>query len=569
MESQESARIGAVSEAHCTVAHVRRRRLLRALVHLAIGVLVTGWWVAGLVLHRQDKNWIVPFLVWLAILTRLVLWHVSSARLSGPIVSAWTRLVSRPATGVAPRWPLIGSFIVLVALITTVALAAPEFQDNTRAGRGVSLVGLALTLGLLWATSRRRRMVCWYTVLVGLYLQFLIALFVLRTDVGFQIFDWLSDQAAALLGFADEGLAFLTDDDVPSLSWFVISVAPPIIFFAALAQLLAYWGTLQWFVTKAAGFFCWALNVSGAEAVVAASSPFFGQGESVMLIKPFLCMLTKAEMHQVMCSGFATIAGSVLTAYIHLGVSGTALISSCIMSIPASIVVSKLRYPEEEEALTGEKLSLASVEQAHEGAANWMHAFTNGAWLGVRIAGVVVAVLACVIAGVDLCDGLLTWAGGYLDIEDLTLELIVGHLLVPVAFFLGIQKEELVLVGRLIATKILKNEFLAYKNLQYGADYMGLSPRSRIVSTYALCGFGSLGSLGTQVGLMTQMAPSRNKDIADVAFSAFITGVVATITSASMAALVMGSDTAAAMMAASMATAPGPPSAAATTAAAV
>lgn len=129
------------------------------------------------------------------------------------------------------------------------------------------------------------------------------------------------------------------------------------------------------------------------------------------------------------------------------------------MSIPASIVVSKLRYPEEEETITGEKLSLASVEDARDSAGNWMHAFTNGAWLGVKLAGIVVAVLACVIAGVDLCDALLTWAGSYLDIENLTLELIFGYLLAPVAFFLGIPRKELVLVGRLIAVKILKVSF--------------------------------------------------------------------------------------------------------------
>lgn len=115
----------------------------------------------------------------------------------------------------------------------------------------------------------------------------------------------------------------------------------------------------------------------------------------------------------------------------------------------------------------------------------------------------------------------------------------------------------------------VQNEFVAYKELQYGVDYMGLSPRSRIVSTYALCGFGNLGSLGTQVGLMAHMAPSRNRDIANVAFSAFVTGVVATVTSASMASLVLGSDVAAAMLAASQATAPGPPPSTSTATAAV
>lgn len=286
-------------------------------------------------------------------------------------------------------------------------------------------------------------------------------------------------------------------------------------------------------------------------------------------------------LHQRPDHGFSDLPLSLLLtlSVSHLGV----------MSIPASIVVSKLRYPEEEETTSSEKLSLASIEDARQDAGNWMHAFTNGAWLGVRLAGIVVAVLACVIAGVDLVDAILTWAGSYLNIENLTLEMIFGYLFVPVAFFLGIPNKELVLVGRLIAVKFLKvshrnlsvfikedkanlhiskifllipttqNEFLAYEQLQFGYDYFRLTDRSRIISTYALCGFGNLGSLGTQVGLMTQMAPSRNKDIANVAFSAFITGVIATITSANMVGMLLGSDTAAAMIAASKATAPGPP----------
>lgn len=165
---------------------------------------------------------------------------MSSTHLSRPIERLW-HVASRPSSAVPAKWSNLGSFVVLLAVIGTVAFAAPEFEDNTRATRGICFAGLALIMGVLWLTSRSRRMVCWYTILVGLYLQFLIALFVLRTDVGYNIFSFLSDRAADLLGFADEGLAFLTDSSVPTLSWFLITVAPPIIFFAAVAQLLAYW----------------------------------------------------------------------------------------------------------------------------------------------------------------------------------------------------------------------------------------------------------------------------------------------------------------------------------------
>lgn len=210
--------------------------LIRAYVYLS------SWWVAGLILHHQDKDWIVPFLVWLAVVTRLVTWHVSTTPLTDFLARLWRRIsASRPTNAVPPRWALVVSWLILVGLIVTVAMTAPEIQDNNATNRGVSLAGLALTIGLLWLTSRDRRAICWYTVLVGLYLQFLVALFVLRTQVGYDVFDWISSRATDLLGFADDGLVFLTDDTVPTLSWFAISVVPPIIFFAALAQLLSYW----------------------------------------------------------------------------------------------------------------------------------------------------------------------------------------------------------------------------------------------------------------------------------------------------------------------------------------
>lgn len=186
----------------------------------------------------------MPFLVWLAVITRLLLWHVSSAHLSRPFTH-FLNLVSGHSSAVPAKWSLLVSFVVLVALIATAAFVEPEYDGDTYASRGICMAGLALTIGILWATSRHRRMVCWYTILVGLYLQFLSALFVLRTVVGYTIFSWLSDRAADLLGFADEGLAFLTNSTVPTLGWFLITVAPPIIFFAAVAQLLSYWYVRQ------------------------------------------------------------------------------------------------------------------------------------------------------------------------------------------------------------------------------------------------------------------------------------------------------------------------------------
>ena len=198
------------------------------------------------------------------------------------------------------------------------------------------------------------------------------------------------------------------------------------------------------------------MRVSGAEAVVAAASPFIGQGESAVLIKPFVPHLTQAELHQVMCSGFATIAGSVLVAYISLGVNGQALISSCIMSIPASLAISKIRYPETEEPLTTGRVVVP--EDPDQKAANFLHAFANGAWLGLKIAGMILANLLCIIALLALVNGLLTWWGRYLNINDppLTVQLIVGYICYPIAFLLGVPRNgDLLKVGKLIGIKLI------------------------------------------------------------------------------------------------------------------
>ena len=201
------------------------------------------------------------------------------------------------------------------------------------------------------------------------------------------------------------------------------------------------------------------MRISGAEAVVASATPFIGQGESAMLIKPFVAHLTTAELHQVMASGFATIAGSVLVAYIGMGVNSQVLISSCVMSIPASIAMSKLRYPEVEESISAGKVVVPSDENK---ASNTLHAFANGAWLGLKIAGMILSTLLCIIALLGLINGLLTWWGRYLGLDNgpdgdyrLTIELVLGYICYPIAWLLGVPKPDLLRVGRLIGVKVI------------------------------------------------------------------------------------------------------------------
>lgn len=262
-----------------------------------------------------------------------------------------------------------------------------------------------------------------------------------------------------------------------------------------------------------------------------------------MLVRPFVPHMTKAEIHQIMTCGFATISGSVLVGYTSLGLNAEALVSSCIMSIPASLAISKMRYPETEETLTAGRVVIP--EDDEQQAENALQAFADGAWLGIKIAGTIVASLLCIIALVALINGLLTWWGYYININDpkLTLQTILGYCLYPVSFLLGVSRErdgsDILKVAKLIAEKIITNEYNAFSALATSEYYSDLSPRSQLIATYALCGFGNIGSLGIQIGILGQLAPSRRGDVSGLAFSALCSGVLATLTSASVAGLVV------------------------------
>ncbi|CAJ0538807.1 Ff.00g067370.m01.CDS01 [Fusarium sp. VM40] len=542
------------SESGVAVVGWRRKagplyRYRRPLIHLFLLCLFTGWWIASLVLHRDDKNWVVPFLVWLCISLRLVFFHVPSRHVSTPIKWVWQHSAVKIYEAIPAKLRTLAGASVTVAAILVGAFVSEEVADNTRENRAVSLFGMVVFLFILWVTSRDRKAINWRTVIGGMLTQYVIGLFVLRTTVGYDIFRFIADRAADLLGFARAGVAFLTDPDTAATGNFFFGVIPAIIFFISLVQVLYYIGFIQWFIIKFATFVFWGLGVSGAEAVVAAATPFIGQGESAMLVRPFVPHMTKAELHQIMTCGFATISGSTLVGYIGLGLNREALVSSCIMSIPASLAISKMRYPETEETLTAGRVVIPDDDE-HK-AENALHAFANGAWLGIKIAGTIITSLLCIIALVAFINGILTWFGRYIDINDptLTLQTILGYLLYPVSFLLGVSRTnpdkghgDILAVAKLIAEKVITNEYNAFTSLTTSdktSEFYGLTPRSQLIATYALCGFGNIGSLGIQIGILSQLAPSRGGDVARLAVSALISGVLATLTSASVAGLVV------------------------------
>ncbi|PBP27085.1 H+/nucleoside cotransporter [Diplocarpon rosae] len=392
----------------------RSWRMLTPYFFPVFWALMTGWWIAALNLHRHDiggptESWLVPTLLWLALTWRLVTLYVSTKYITKPVAVVWMRAIYGPAHRIPSklRLPLAAAGTVAVFLVGT--LVTEETQDNTRANRAVSLFGLAVFILGFYVTSNDRKAIRWQTVIVGMLSQYILALFVLRTQAGYDIFTFIAYLASTLLRFADQGTSFLLSEDLLVFHYYILNVIPPIIFFVAFIQLLYYWGWLQWCIGKFAIVFFYGMKVSGAEAVAAAASPFVGQGESAMLIKPFIPHLTTAELHQILTSGFATIAGSVLGAYISMGISPLALISSCVMSIPASLAISKLRYPETEETLTAGKIVVPA--DTDERPSNGLHAFANGSWLGLKVGGMIIAALLCILALLGLANGLLGWWG--------------------------------------------------------------------------------------------------------------------------------------------------------------
>lgn len=240
--------------------------------HALFFLLITAWWVAGLILHRPGQaqhkvyNWVVPFLLWLFVSIRLLTFHVSPQPLFNVVRTVWNVVfVATLDKTIPPKYRGYAGGLLTVAVLIIGSMASKETEHNTRADRAVSLFGLLVFVSLFYATSADRKRINWKTVQVGLITQFIIALFVLRSSVGYDIFKFISDLAVDLLGFAGNGFAFLFTD--PSkFGYFATTVLPAIIFFIALVQVAYYFGVIQFFILKFAKFFFWAMGISGAES---------------------------------------------------------------------------------------------------------------------------------------------------------------------------------------------------------------------------------------------------------------------------------------------------------------
>ncbi|WAL60321.1 NupC/NupG family nucleoside CNT transporter [Thermocoleostomius sinensis] len=401
--------------------------------------------------------------------------------------------------------------------------------------RFVALLGLLVFVGIAYAISVNRKMVAWKSVLWGIALQFIFAVFILRIPIGFSIFQFLGNVVTQFLNFSDEGARFVFGDNFQEF-FFAFKVLPTIIFFSAFISLLYHYGILQQVVKGIAWLMIRTLGTSGSESLSAAGNIFVGQTEAPLLIKPYVPTATMSELHAIMTGGFATVAGGVLAAYISFGVPAVHLIAASVMSAPAALAISKIMYPETEESPTRGAVKI----DVDKPSINAVDAVTLGALDGLRLVLNIAAMLIAFLALLAMFNAFLGWLGGVLfNQPELSLELILSFLLAPIAWLMGVPWADCGQVGALLGKKTILNEFIAYLDLQQLIEGNAISERAVIIATYALCGFANIGSIGIQIGGIGGIAPERQHDLARLGVRAMIAGTLACFMTASIAGMLL------------------------------
>ncbi|XP_038660778.1 solute carrier family 28 member 3-like isoform X2 [Scyliorhinus canicula] len=437
---------------------------------------------------------------------------------------------------------------IIVFIILWLAL------DTAREGANqlISFVGLLLFVILLFIFSKYPEKVKWRTVFWGIGLQFIFGLLILRTKAGFTAFEWMGIQVQIFLNYTDAGSRFLFGEAYTN-HFFAFKVLPIVIFFSTVISILYYLGFIQWLILKIGWIMQISMNTTPAESLVAAGNIFVGQTESPLLIRPYIEALTRSELHSVMTSGFATIAGSVLGAYISFGVPAPHLLTASVMSAPAALAVSKLFWPETEIPRISTK---SNIKLDRGEAMNIIEAACLGAFTSVALVANIAVNLIAFLALLAFLNAVLSWLGNMFNEPGLSFELICSYVFMPVAFMMGVDWNDSFMVGELIGVKTFFNEFVAYerltvlinKRIEGKLEYVDgtkqyLSVRSEAIVTYALCGFANFGSVGIVIGGLSSLAPSRLRDIASVSVRALIAGTVASFMTACIAGILYKSPT--------------------------
>jgi CNT family concentrative nucleoside transporter len=398
--------------------------------------------------------------------------------------------------------------------------------------RFVSLLGMVVILAAGVLLSKNRRAITWRVVAWGLGLQLLVAVFVLRTNLGYNVLEEASKGAVWLLNFSFQGSKFVfgtLGDSKGSLGViFAFQVLPMIIYIACLSAILYYLRVLPALVKLVGRMMALLMGTSGAESLEVAASILLGQTEAPLVIRPYLQDLTESELMTVMTAGMAHISGAVLGAYILFGAEPRHLLTAVVMTAPGTILISKMLVPEEGKPKTAGDVKI-SLEQRD---INLLDAASHGVGDGLFLALNVGAMLIAFYALIYLGNGLLS-----LFHTTVTLQRLFGFVLAPAAWMLGVPWQDAAAVGNLMGTKLVLNEFVAFTML--GPLKAKIASRSFTIATYALCGFANFSSIGIQIGGIGSLAPDRKRDLARLGFRALLAGTLANYLAAAIAGLLL------------------------------
>ncbi|MDZ7714941.1 MAG: nucleoside transporter C-terminal domain-containing protein [Balneolaceae bacterium] len=435
------------------------------------------------------------------------------------------------------------------------------------------MVGMASIIALAYAFSNNRKNISWRLVGVGLGIQLILAIFILKgaylaeffAPLGWPkaLFSWVSGFFVLVLDFTTEGAEFIFGDLARSPgmenslgNFFAFQVLPTIIFFASLTSILYHYGILQWVVRYMARGMQKLMGTSGAESLSVISNIFVGQTEAPLVVEPFIKKMTISELMAVMTGGMATIAGGVMAAYVQMLGNSYAqannvalevgqqlfaeqLLGASLMAAPAALVIAKILFPE-----TGEPETKGDVEaQIESSDANGIDAAASGATTGLKLAANVGAMLLAFIALLAMGNYALEWFGGLTGINSmvpggtLRIETVLGWILAPIAWLIGIPWQDITNLGSLIGTKIVLNEFVAYLQLSDMVSNGMLTAKTTTMATFALCGFANFSSIAIQIGGIGGLAPSRKSDLAKLGVKAVAAGTMANLMTATIAGM--------------------------------
>lgn len=428
------------------------------------------------------------------------------------------------------------------------------------------ILGIVILLGICYALSSNRRNINWRLVGIGLAMQLVLAILILKVPFVRNIFDYVASFFVVLLDFTDAGADFvlgswpevaqvsdgITGEVVTVGYIFAFKVLPTIIFFSALSALLYYLGILQKIIKGFAWVMARTMGLTGSESLAAAANVFIGQTEAPLVIKPYLEGMSRSEMLCLMTGGMATIAGGVFAAYVgFLGGSdletrqlfATHLLTASIMSAPAAIVAAKMLFPEERKInLEDQNLDIPPQEVGD----NVLDAISRGTTDGLKLAvnvGAMLLVFTAFVAMINYFfqDMVGNWTNLNSYVQEATdgrfqgfnVQFILGILFAPIAWVLGVASEDVMVVGQLLGLKTTLNEFFAYAALE-GVQGQ-ISAKSVIISTYALCGFANFASIGIQIGGIGAIAPGQRKTLTEFGIKALIGGTIACFLTAAIA----------------------------------